>query len=136
MKRRHFVQGAAASVLLPAGVWSYARILPGLVAPDYVFFDERFPMARGFVPSGAEAGRVLAVQSDITALWRDELQRATGMRPLHLRGVTTHSFLFCLRILAAEHAGVESQAARLDQNLLHWTMRTTPRTDYGTTRNG
>ena len=136
MKRRHFVQGAACVLLPAAAAWPHVRILPRLQTPDYVFFDERFPRARGVAAAGSGPTRLVAVHADITALWIDELERVTGQRPLHLHGVTTHSFLFCLRVLAADHAELDCRFARLDQNLLRWTMWTTPRADFGTTRNG
>lgn len=136
VKRRQFIRAATAAVLLPAVATPY---VPARVSfsqeRDYVFFDERFHEARRTVASWRTSGRRIAVQSDITP-WKDGLDRITRHHALNLRGVTTDSFLFCLRILAAEHADLDVQVSRLDRDLLQWRMNTTPRTDYGTMRHG
>src|SRR5262249_18662673 len=106
-----------AVVLLPRGA--------GVSGPDYVFFDERFDRARRAVASWS-AHRLVGVHSDITPVWGSGLDRMTRARPLHLRGVTTESFLFCLKILAGEHANLDIEVSRLDRNLLQWSMTTHP----------
>ncbi|MBV8854474.1 MAG: hypothetical protein JOY91_13770 [Sinobacteraceae bacterium] len=121
---------------MPAVIRPEIAALSHLRRPDYVFFDERFPQAHGAAAALSGCSRLLAVQSDITALWRDELAVVICRHPLHLYGVTTHSFLFCLRVLVAEQADLKLQVGRLDQNLLRWTMRTIPEFDQGVTRNG
>jgi len=73
------------------------------------------------------------VQGDITLLWSDGLDRVCTESPLRLRGVATDSFRFCLRILVREHADVDAQVTRLDQNLFVWTMSTLPKPKNGTT---
>jgi hypothetical protein len=129
MKRRHFIRAATASVLLPAALES--RCLPALAAlsphDDYAFFDERFEQARRVVASWPAANECIPVQSDITSVWSDGLHRATRERALHLRGVTTDSFRFCLGVLVSELADFDLHVSRLDRNLFTWTMRTTPR---------
>jgi hypothetical protein len=128
LKRRHFIRGATASVLLPAALGSPSLL--ALTAPsshgDYALFDERFENARRIAASWPGSNEPIAVQGDITSLWTHTLERATRERPLHLRGVTTESFRFCLAILVREHATLDLQVARLDPNLFLWTMRTTP----------
>lgn len=68
----------------------------------------------------------VAVQGDITP-WSDVLAQAPRERVLQLRGVTTESFRFCAAILVGERADVDLQVSRLDQDLVLWTIRTTPR---------
>ena len=99
---------------------------------DYVFFDERFERAHRVTAAWSAAKRPIGVRGDITPFWRSggglDLDRLTRDYPLHLRGVTTDSFQFCLRILLEEYARVDVQAARLDHpNLFSWIMRTTPK---------
>jgi hypothetical protein len=128
VKRRHFIQTATACVLLPAAV------KPCVVAfatvsqtRDYLFFDERFEKAHRIVASWPASSRAIPVHSDVTSLWSNGLDRMTRDAALHFRGVTTQSFLFCLRILTAEHADLEAQVSRLDRYLFEWAILTTPR---------
>lgn len=131
MRRRQFLRAAATAAVLPAlSGWSAAStaaISPGC---EFLFFDERFPAACRMAASWFVRSRPVGVQADITPVW-SELERAIGREPLHVRGVTTGSFLFCLRILAAEHARIDLGTARLDRDLTLWTLRTQPRTSYG-----
>lgn len=129
MKRRHFIRGVTASLLLPAALES-----PSLLAltarsshGDYALFDERFENARRIAASWPGSNEPIAVQGDITSLWSNTLERATRERPLRLRGVTTESFRFCLAILVCEHADLDLQVSRLDRDLFLWAMRTTPK---------
>ena len=128
MKRRHFIRAATASVLFPA-VPRALIATPKTLSPewDYVFFDERFQGARRLAAALSSATRLVAVQGDITELWRDELERMTRDRAVRLRGATTYSFLFCLRILIGEHSDLDLQVSRLDRNLYQWTMSTAPK---------
>jgi hypothetical protein len=127
MKRRQFICAATASALLPAAkLWGAAAATLSS-QPAYVFFDERFQNARRAAATWGDSSRLIGVQGDITPLWRNGLDRMTRDHPLHLRGVTTESFLFCLRILAGERARLDMQVSRLDRNLLLWTMTTTPK---------
>jgi hypothetical protein len=132
VSRRDFIHAAAASLLLPVDLKPCSAC--PVAAPkglDYAFFDERFQAARRFAASWASPNQLIAVQGDITPLWNTELDRTTRERSLALRGMTTQSFQFCLRILAAEHAHVDVQASRIDRDLFLWTMRTTPKSDRG-----
>jgi hypothetical protein len=99
---------------------------------DCNFFDERFAQARRYAASWPTAGRLVAVQGDITPFWKDGLDRLLSEHPLRLRGVTMESLRFCLQTLSSEHASVEAQASRFDRNLLVWTLFTTPNANTGT----
>ena len=137
MKRRHFIHAAMASVLLPAAATPcVAALAPVSHNRHYIFFDERFQDARRITASWSASDHLIAVQGDITAVWSKGLDRATREHLLHLRGMTTESFLFCLRILAGEHANVDVEVSRFDRNLFLWTMCTRPKSEYGTTRHG
>jgi hypothetical protein len=124
MHRRQFVTAVAASALLPAVTTKLC--LAALTGPDYIFFDERFPQALQAIAPWPATSRLIGVHSDITHLWSNGLERMTRQQRLDLRGVTTDSFLFCLRILAGEHAKLNAQGRRLDRNLLQWTLTTQP----------
>jgi hypothetical protein len=134
MKRRHFIHAAAASLLLPVDLKARGAS-PAAGSPDldYAFFDERFCNARRIAASWSASNGPLRVRGDITPLWTNGLDRTTRERPLALRGITTQSFQFCLRVLAAEHAHIDVQSSRIDRDLFLWTMRTTPKYDYGMT---
>jgi hypothetical protein len=133
MKRRHFICAATASVLFPTAPWAHIAAPKTLSQKwDYVFFDERFEDSRRIAAAVSGPTRLIGVQGDITA-WRDELERVTREHPMRLSGATTHSFLFCLRILVGEHADLDLQVFRLDRNLYRWTMSTSPKAQYGTT---
>jgi len=137
MKRRHFIHAATASVLLPVAATQCVAALASLSrSADYVFFDERFARARRIAALWSASDRLIAVHGDVTPVWSNGLDRATATHPLHLRGLTTESFFFCLRILAAERADLDVQASRFDRNLFLWTIRATPKTQHGTTRHG
>jgi hypothetical protein len=131
MKRRYFIQAATVSVLCPAAVTTCIAALTTSQNRGAIFFDERFPQARHVAASRSASNRLIAVQSDVTTLWCNGLDRMTRNYPLHLHGVTTESFLFCLRILVSEHADLELRALRLDRNLFQWTMCTTPKLTVG-----
>jgi hypothetical protein len=126
IKRRHFVGGWGAT-LLAALEWSSLSAFAATPPHgDYAFFDERFEKARRMAASWAASIGPVAVQGDITP-WINVLDRAPRERPLQLRGVTTESFRFCAAILVGDHAHLDLQFSRLDQDLVLWTMRTTPK---------
>jgi hypothetical protein len=129
LKRRHFIQAATASVLLPTAVElpCLAALAASSPTHDYAFFDERFETARRLAASWSSSKKTIAVHGDITPLWNNGLDSATRKRTLRLRGVTTESFRFCLGILVGEHADFRLHASRLDRNLFLWTMHTTPK---------
>jgi hypothetical protein len=134
MKRRQFIHAAAASLLLPvdltAGGAALAVDSPNL---DYAFFDERFRNARRVAASWSALNGLVGVHGDITPVWTNGLDRTMRERSLALRGITTQSFQFCLRVLAAERAHIDVQASRIDRYLYLWTMRTTPKSEHGMT---
>jgi hypothetical protein len=134
MKRRHFLGAASASVLFPGNLQlrnaALASVLP---AWDYVFFDERFERAQLVAASWSALNQPIAVHGDITPFWMSELHRMPHHRPLHIRGVTTASIHFCLKVLLGERTNLHEQVLRLDRNLLLWTMRTSVKSDYGMT---
>lgn len=128
MKRRRFIHLATASVIATAVAGSATAALRTIARqPDYLFFDERFREARRIATTWESADRRIPVTGDITPLWSGGLERRSREQPLRLRGVTTDSFLFCLRVLAHEHAHLDVQVSRFDRNLLLWTMTTTPK---------
>jgi hypothetical protein len=128
MKRRHFLHAATASVLLPSALTPGPAVFAGIARKwDYVFFDERFAAAQRAAASWPASNRRIAVRGDVTPFWIGGLDRLTRHDPLHLRGVTTDSFQFCLRILLTEYAHLDVQVTRLDTNLFSWIMRTTPK---------
>ena len=131
MQRRHFIRAVTASVLLPVAAGRSGSVLAADGQKwDYAFFDVRFYNARRLAAAWTSHGssRPVGVHSDVTALWREGLDRLSRDQPLQLRGVTTQSFHFCLQVLLSEHANLDVQASRLDTNLFLWTMRTIPKT--------
>jgi hypothetical protein len=134
MRRRQFIHAATASLLLPTAVKTCVAALATISQNrDYVFFDERFEKARRVAASWSASDRLIGVQGDVTPWWSNGLDRTTRDHPLNLRGVTTESFHFCLRVLVGEYANLEVQVSRLDRNLFLWTMCTTPKPDFATT---
>jgi len=128
MKRRHFIHAATASVLLPSLLTPGPAVFAGIGRKShYVFFDERFEPAHRVAASWPASNRPIGVRGDITPFWLSGLDGLARKDPLHLRGVTTDSFQFCLRVLLAEHAHLDVQVSRLDPNLFSWIMRTTPK---------
>jgi hypothetical protein len=127
MRRRHFIGGSAAFLLIPlAAEWRSRAALAAPAAGAYAFFDERFDRARRIAASWPSTMGPVAVRGDITR-WLPALHHAARERALQVHGVTTESFRFCLSILVGEHADSRWQVARLDRDLLQWTLRTTPK---------
>jgi hypothetical protein len=123
------MHAAAASVLIPVAAKPGFAALANISSHwDYVFFDARFENAHRIAERWSAFTQPTAVHGDITPVWTNGLDRVTRGHPLHLLGVTTQSFIFCLRILAAEHARLDAQVSRVDLNLFEWTLRTMPRT--------
>ena len=101
-------------LLLPTAVISAPAYVPGWDQParDYLFFfDERFAEARRLADEMCGATEPTPVQSDITAIWTDGLGRAGLTAPMTIKGVTTESFYFCLKILLADHAEETEQGS-------------------------
>lgn len=124
MNRRHFVQ--AGMLLLPTAMISAPANVPGLGQPawDYFFFDERFADARRLAAELSGATEPTPVQSDITPIWTGGLGRASLTAPMTMKGVTTESFHFCLKILLSDQVRVDAQVSRIDRDLYLWTIRT------------
>jgi hypothetical protein len=128
IKRRRFIGGSAATMLVAAApVWPCSSVRAAcLLQGDFAFFDQRFEKAQRIAASWPASIGAVAVRGDITP-WSDVLVCAPGERPLLLRGATTESFRFCAAILVGDRADLDQQFSRLDQDLILWTMRTTPR---------
>jgi hypothetical protein len=128
MKRRHFIGGSAVVLLAPVAVeWPFQSAPAALHSQaDYTFFDRRFGKARQIAASWPTSPAPIAVLGDITP-WSDLLSRAPSERALRLTGLTTESFRFCTAILVGERADFDMRVSRLDQDLILWTMRTTPK---------
>jgi hypothetical protein len=127
MRRRRFIGGSFAFLLVPLVTeWRSRAALAAPATGDYAFFDERFDRACRIAASWPATLGPAAVRGDITR-WIPVLDRTARERALQVHGVTTESFRFCLSILVSEHADARWQVARLDRNLLQWTVRTTPK---------
>jgi hypothetical protein len=125
VNRRLFVQAGMSSLVLPNAVISAADVPGrGWLACAYFFFDERFTEARRLAAELCGATEPTPVQSDITAIWTSGLGRAGLTAPMTMKGVTTESFHFCLKILLSDQVRVDAQVNRIDRDLYLWTMRT------------
>jgi hypothetical protein len=126
MNRRHFLQAAGSTLFVPGTVplADHAATVHDPPPLDHLFFDERFPHARRRALEWAGAAVPTPVQGDITALWRSGLGQAVSESSLTMRGVTTESFYFCLKVLAGERARLDTQVTRVDRDLLVWTIST------------
>ena len=125
MNRRGLILAATSALFIPKVVMvahasASATKSPG---PDFFFCDERFAKARRLAAELSGCTALTPVQGDITELWNSYLGRASRQSSLHMRGVTTESFYFCLKIMIGEHARLDAQVTRVDQDLFLWTMR-------------
>jgi hypothetical protein len=125
MNRRGLILAATSALFIPKVVMvahasASATKSPG---PDFFFCDERFAKARRLAAELSGCTALTPVQGDITELWNSYLGRASRQSSLHMRGVTTESFYFCLKIMIGEHARLNAQVTRVDQDLFLWTMR-------------
>jgi len=126
MHRRRLIQAATSALFIPKAVMvahasASATKSPG---PDYFFCDERFAKARRLAAELSGCTALTPVQGDITELWNSYLGRASRQSSLHMRGVTTESFYFCLKIMIGEHVHLNAQVTRVDRDLFLWTIRT------------
>ena len=99
---------------------------------DHFFYDERFAAARRLARELARVIEPTPVQGDITYIWTAGLGRASLVAPMTMRGVTTESFYFCLKILLADQASVDANFERIDQDLYLWTIRSHNPEQHGT----
>ena len=126
MNRRGLILAATSALFIPKAVMiahasASATKSPG---PDYFFCDERFAKARRLAAELSGCTVLTQVQGDITELWNSYLGHASRQSSLHMRGVTTESFYFCLKIMIGERAHLNAQVSRVDRDLFLWTMRT------------
>jgi hypothetical protein len=136
MKRRSFVQAGMSALLLPGAVMIPASVgvasSGSLDEEHFFFFDERFAEARRLARELSGRATPIPVHGDVTPVWIGGLERASPSAPMTLRGVTTESFHFCLKILLGDHARVDAQVCRVDRDLHLWTMRTDNQFNSGT----
>ena len=128
MNRRSFIQAATCSLFVPTVVTAThdQALASEQPAWDYIFYDERFANARLLAGEGSGSTLLTPVRGDITDVWKAGLDRVSRTSALTMRGVTTESFHFCLKIMVGEHASLDTQMSRLDRDLVLWTMRTAP----------
>jgi len=120
------VQAGVSSLFIPNAMIAASADAPSRdgFAWDYFFFDERFTEARRLAGELSDTTEPTPVDGDVTSIWTGELGRASLTAPMALKGVTTDSFHFCLKILLADQSKVEAQVSRIDQDLYLWTIRT------------
>jgi hypothetical protein len=113
LNRRQILVGAAAACAVPAVAGAVQVGVTGLAAAIY---DDRFGDAVTFAVEAQRLGvPVLAIDGDVTALWRD-LGAAWRREPMAIAGATTPSSLFCLQLLAHDrgHRLVMREALSLE----------------------
>ena len=125
MNRRGLILAATSALFIPKVVMVAHASASATKSsgPDFFFCDERFAKARRLAAELSGCTALTPVQGDITELWNSNLGRASRQSSLHMRGVTTESFYFCLKIMIGEHARLNAQVTRVDQDLFLWTMR-------------
>ena len=128
MNRRRFVQAAVTALFIPR-VLSASRAEPWdweWAAEGGFFYDDRFERAARLAAERAGPRQPIPVQGDITNLWNGGLGRACRHSALSLHGVTTESFYFCLKLMVAERARIETQVTRIDRDLFLWSLKFRP----------
>lgn len=120
------MQAGASSLFIPNAMIAATADAPSLdrFAWDYFFFDQRFAEARRLAGTLSGTTEPTPVDGDVTGIWTGELGRASLTVPLTLKGVTTDSFYFCLKILLADQSRVEAEVSRIGRDLHLWTIRT------------
>jgi hypothetical protein len=122
MDRREFCLAGAVMATSFAGAWA----LPGSpILLDVVIFDSRFPIACNFGAAAYREGhKTLAIQGDVTALWRDDLRLRWAAGAAEIGGMTTERSLFCLEQLAKDHwLRVKSRrSVLLNEQLVSWVI--------------
>jgi hypothetical protein len=93
-----------------------------LPAPDCFFYDERFDAARQLAARVSPHAPLTPVRGDITDVWNAGLGERCTRTPLTLRGVTTESFHFCLRVMLASRSRIDTAVTRVDRDLFHWVI--------------
>jgi len=124
MNRRVFTGIGISSCFIPLA-------LPGLSlagnggqqeSQDGLYYEERFPTADKIARSWLGSDEWQAVQADITPVWNGELKLKSKEDSVHVAGVTTESFYFCLQTLLQPTHDVSTEITRVDQNLYAWTL--------------
>ena len=122
MDRREFcLAGAvmATSFAVARGLGASPLIL------DAVVFDSRFPIACKFGAAACREGRkTLAIQGDVTALWRDDLRLRWAAGATAIGGMTTERSFFCLEQLAKDHwlRVLARRSVSGNQQLVSWVI--------------
>lgn len=125
MKRRTLIQAALSSLAIPMTAFGAAAgPATGRFNETRFYYDERFPKARRLAGQLSEPALTIPVTGDITPIWNAGLKHADSRSPLTLRGVTTESFHFCLKVLLQSRATVETEINRIDGDLYLWSIRT------------
>ncbi len=120
MKRRNFISSSLIPLALPK--LSLAGSSSLQATPTIKYFEGRCQKAGNIARSWLGPDNWQAVQSDITPSWNGQLKSKSKDDSLHVAGVTTESFCFCLqRLLQPTHA-VSVEITRVDQNLYAWTL--------------
>jgi hypothetical protein len=122
MDRREFCLAGAVMATSFSVAWGFPA-LPILL--DAVIFDSRFPIARNFAAAACGKGqRTLAIQGDVTALWRDELRVRWDAGAAAIAGMTTERSFFCLEQLAKDHwlRVVTRRSVPLNEHLVWWVI--------------
>ena len=129
MKRRNFISSSLIPLALPK--LSLAGSSSIQAPPTVKYFEERNPKAGKIARSWLDSGNWQAVHGDITPIWNGQLKSKSKDDSLHVAGVTTESFYFCLqRLLQPTHA-VSVKIIRVDQNLYAWTLSANNKNNRG-----
>jgi hypothetical protein len=121
MDRREFCLAGAVMATSFAAAWG----LPASpILFDVVIFDSRFPIAGNFAAACGKGQKTLAIQGDVTALWRDELRVRWDAGAAAIAGMTTERSLFCLEQLAKDHwlRVVTRRSVPLNAQLVWWVI--------------
>lgn len=96
--RRDFIQlGVSLSALGAVPVCAAGR------RPEAVVFDERAISGQALARDARDRGlRAHAIRGDVTDLWFHQLEPRWRHRPMTIAGLTAHSALFCLEMLARD----------------------------------
>ena len=122
MDRRDFCLAGAVMATSFAAAWS--RPAPPIIF-DAVIFDSRFPIACHFGAAACRRGqKTLAIQGDVTALWRDDLRLRWAADAAAITGMTTERSLFCLEQLAKDHwlHVMSRRSVPHDESLVWWVI--------------
>jgi hypothetical protein len=122
MDRREFCLAGA----VMAASFTVARSLRASpILLDVVIFDSRFPLACNFGAAAYRKGqKTLAIQGDVTTLWRDDLRLRWAAGAAAIGGMTTERSLFCLEQLAKDHwLRVKTRrSVPLEEPLVYWVI--------------